>query len=364
MQDTWYEIDNNASIDTPALLIYPERVIGNIERLKSMVPLPSILRPHVKTNKSVRVSRLMIDRGITKFKCATIAEAEMLGWAGAEDVLLAYQPTKAKLDRFIQLIDSYPDTAYACLVDNKLSAKIISETAVVSRIVISVFIDLNVGMDRTGIHPNMAVDLFDLIQRLPGIIFKGLHAYDGHINDEDMNDRIGHCKKDYAPVEELRKNIEAKGYPFPLLVAGGSPTMAIHSKRANTECSPGTFVFWDKNYHDHIPEQSFEFGALVLTRIVSLPDDTKVCVDLGYKSIACEKPLAIRAFFLNAPELVPVSHSEEHLVLEAPKGHSYKVGDTLYALPNHICPTVAMYNEAYIIENGYYTQKWSIDARK
>ncbi|QKJ32646.1 D-TA family PLP-dependent enzyme [Mucilaginibacter mali] len=370
-QADWYRVKNVQQADSPALLLYHERVINNIEHLIAMAGNPDLLRPHVKTNKSASVSRLMIERGITKFKCATIAEAEMLGQSGAKDVLLAYQPNKAKLGRFIELMGAYPGTKYSCLIDNIQTARMISDMAINHSLNVSVFIDLNVGMDRTGIVPDEALKLFNRIETLsgneteefPGIAFAGLHAYDGHIEDENIDERIAHCEREFKAVEQLRNDIKRMGYPFPLLVAGGSPTFAIHAKRANTECSPGTFVFWDKNYHDHIPEQHFLFAALVLTRVVSLPAEDKICIDLGYKAVACEKPLAVRVYFLNAPELMPCSHSEEHLVVQAPQGHPYKVGDVLYALPMHVCPTVAMYNQAHIIRNGMFTEKWAIDAR-
>ncbi len=60
---------------------------------------------------------------INKFKCATIAEAEMLGLCNAPDVLLAYQPIGPKIDRFINLIKHYPETNYSCLIDNYPAAK-------------------------------------------------------------------------------------------------------------------------------------------------------------------------------------------------------------------------------------------------
>jgi D-serine deaminase-like pyridoxal phosphate-dependent protein len=362
-QPNWYQFNNSEKIDTPALLIYPERVISNINRLKQMVSSPSVVRPHVKTNKSGNVSRLMIDAGITKFKCATIAEAEMLGRCEAPDVLLAYQPTLVKIERFVQLILTYPKTTYSCLVDNETTADMISVIAAGNKLVVPVCIDLNVGMNRTGIIPEKALKLFQYLITLPGIKFKGLHAYDGHINDVNLDERTVHCNREFEPVEKLRENIQGLGYPFPLLIAGGSPTFAIHAKKANTECSPGTFVFWDKGYYDNIPEQSFLFAAVVLARVVSLPDETKICIDLGYKSIACEKPLQNRAFFLNAPHLKAYSQSEEHLVIEVPKGHEYEIGHEFFVLPMHICPTVAMYDEAHIIENGFYNKKWPIDAR-
>src|ERR1700761_4289814 len=144
--EEWYIIDNVDELDTPALVVYPDRVKQNIEILKGMIDNVDRLRPHVKTHKSSDVTRLMLEAGITKFKCATIAEAEMLGMSGAPDVLLAYQPIGPKLLRFIQLIHTYPNTKYSCLTDNLAAAVKISEAAIVNKVNIPVFIDLNVGM--------------------------------------------------------------------------------------------------------------------------------------------------------------------------------------------------------------------------
>ena len=90
-ENNWYKIDNISKLDSPALVVYTDRVKENIRALKKMIDDPKRLRPHIKTNKSRNVAELMIKNGIKKFKCATIAEAEMLGMAKAEDVLLAYQ---------------------------------------------------------------------------------------------------------------------------------------------------------------------------------------------------------------------------------------------------------------------------------
>jgi len=361
-EQDWFLFDNAEQIDTPALLIYPDRVQENINRLKGMVKSVDLLRPHIKTSKSAEVAKLMLQNGITKFKCATIAEAEMLGICKAPDVLLAYQPTLPKFKRLLQLIEKYPDTKYSCLVDNEGSVSMIAK-AWQQNLKIPVYIDLNVGMDRTGIKPEKAFDLYNAVQKYPEVKFMGFHAYDGHIRDIDIHERINHCEHDYKPVDDLRNRIKDSGHPFPLLVAGGSPTSIIHSKKANTESSPGTFIFWDKGYHDTIPEQPFLFAAIVLTTVVSFPDDNKMCVDLGYKSISSENDLQHRVYFLNAPGLKPCGHSEEHMVIEVPEKHQFKIGDKLYALPLHICPSVAMYNNAYVIKDHKLVDKWEITAR-
>lgn len=76
----WYEIDAIDQMDSPALVVYPKRILRNIEWAVQMAGGPDLLRPHVKTNKMAEVCRMMQDAGITRFKCATIAEAEMLAF--------------------------------------------------------------------------------------------------------------------------------------------------------------------------------------------------------------------------------------------------------------------------------------------
>lgn len=358
-----YTIKDAEKIDSPALIVYKDHVEHNIRKVLTMVKNPSQLRPHVKTNKMLEVSKMMSDSGIQKFKAASIAEAEMLGMVGAEDVILAYQPVKPKFLRLLKLIDAYPATKYSCLVDNIDSARMFSELALVAGISISLFIDLNVGMNRTGIKPASAYDLFRELQNLPGIEFKGFHAYDGHRRDYDLADRIANCERDFKDAEELRNQIHSEGYGLPLLVAGGTPTFAIHSSKQNTECCPGTFIFWDKGYHDALPEQEFEYAGIVLTRVISIPADDKICIDLGHKSIASENDLQKRVYFLDHPELKPIGQNEEHLIVEVSKDHNFKVGDILYALPIHICPTVALYDRAVIISNGEVCDTWKVIAR-
>ena len=65
----WYKIENISKLDSPALVVYRERVRENIRQLKKMIDDPRRLRPHIKTNKSEDVAKLMIDKGIQKFKC-------------------------------------------------------------------------------------------------------------------------------------------------------------------------------------------------------------------------------------------------------------------------------------------------------
>lgn len=371
----WYTLTNPQELDTPALIVFPDRVKENIRLAIELVGSPARLRPHVKTHKSPDLTRLLLAAGITRFKCATIAEAEMLALEGAPDVLLAYQPIGPKTQRFATLIKKYPATTYSCLIDNPEAATAMAKTFAAAGLTVPVYLDINVGMDRTGIAPgDPAIQLYKTAQQLDGIDPIGLHAYDGHIRDADPAERTRKCDEGFAKVEALRSDIEtlakssAPATPSaasPItIIAGGSPTFPIHARRAfDIQCSPGTFVYWDKGYGDGFPDQPFLPAALVVTRVISLRGDTRLCLDLGHKSIAPENELSRRVFFLNGPELKPVGQSEEHLVVEAAAGHGYKIGDIFYGIPYHICPTVALYDRAVTIEAGLVTGSWKNIAR-
>src|SRR5438034_3156035 len=73
----WYKIANVEEVASPALLIYPDRVEENVRRMIAIAGGIERLRPHLKTHKLPELIHLQIASGIKKFKCATIAEAEM-----------------------------------------------------------------------------------------------------------------------------------------------------------------------------------------------------------------------------------------------------------------------------------------------
>ena len=360
----WAAVNEVDKLDSPALLVYPSRVKRNIDTAIRMVGDISRLRPHAKTNKSPDATRLMLEAGIKKFKCATIAEAEMLGQCGAPDVLMSYQPLGPKIQRFISVIKKYPATGYSCLVDNAEAADAMAAAFSSAGITVNLFLDLNVGQNRTGIAPGKAaIDLYRQCSTSKGLRMLGLHAYDGHIRAQEMKERKLQCDECFHLVSILSEELVVEGFPQPLIVAGGSPTFPIHAERGGVECSPGTFVYWDKGYSDLCPEQDFLPAIVLLSRVISLPGKTKICIDLGHKSVSAENDITRRVFFPSAPHLKPLGQSEEHLVLEAGEDHGFKTGDVLYGLPYHVCPTVALYERVFTVEDGNITGEWMNVAR-
>ena len=320
------------------------------------------LRPHVKTNKIAEVCRMMMDAGIHKFKCATIAEAEMLGMLGAEDVLLAYQPAGPKINRLFALTQKYTGTRYSCLVDNVDTANSIAQVFNAGGKLLDVYIDVNTGMNRSGVKPAGAFEVFTTARNIKGITIVGLHGYDGHIRDTNVSERQHHSDDAFKLLKDLQYQIQNAYLVTLKIVTSGTPTFPTHAQRKGIECSPGTFVFWDWGYKTIVPDEPFELAALVVTRVVSIIDETTLTTDLGHKSVAAENPLP-RVHFLNAPEVTPIGQSEEHMVAKVADTSKYKIGDVLYGAPIHICPTVALYERAAVIERHEAVGEWKVVAR-
>ena len=123
----WYTVENVADIPSPALLVYPDRVERNIRRMIEIAGGVERLRPHMKTNKLREVVRMHLDQGITRFKCATIAEAEMAAVSGAPDVLLAYQPVGPNVKRFVRLVETFSGTQFSAVADDEATIRALSE---------------------------------------------------------------------------------------------------------------------------------------------------------------------------------------------------------------------------------------------
>jgi D-serine deaminase-like pyridoxal phosphate-dependent protein len=363
----WFEFNEVADIPSPALLVYRNRVKENIQRMLSIAGGPDRLRPHIKTHKMREMLDLQLLAGIKKYKCATIAEAELAATAGVPDLLLAYQLVGPAIRRLAELIKTFRLTKFSVICDNEAALAELSKAFPASEEInsrLEVLIDIDVGQHRTGVPAGPeSVKLYRAIAASTNLKPGGLHAYDGHISDADPEIRKTACNHAFAPVQVLRYELQSIGLRVPRMVAGGSPTFPFHALRTDVECSPGTTVFWDSGYGNKLRDLDFLPAALVLTRIVSKPGPNLLCLDLGHKALGSEMPHP-RVQFLNLPEYNAVTHSEEHLVVETRHANQFNIGDCIYGVPRHICPTVALYSAAVVIENQKVVGSWKVAARE
>ncbi len=354
---------NAAEVPSPALVLHWERVEENLQRMLAMVSTPDRLRPHLKTHKLPQIIARLAELGVRKAKCATIAEAEMAAGAGANDVLLAASLVGPTVGRLLALMKAFPNVTFSGLADDPEAVETVNAQAVAAGVKIRVWLDLDVGQQRTGIAPGEAADaLYRRLASLPGLIPAGLHAYDGHLHQTDVAERAEACDAAFAPVAALAERLRAAGLPVPATVAGGSPTFPLHARRPGVECSPGTSVLWDAGYGQKLPDLDFRPAAVLLTRVISRPGINRLCLDLGHKAVASEMPPP-RVLFPEVPEARAVSHSEEHLVLETTRAADFPVGTVLAGIPWHICPTVALHSFVHVAREGRVFETWPVTAR-
>jgi len=399
--DAWYRISNEADVASPALLVYPDRIDENLRRMTAIAGGPERLRPHVKTHKMPEVIALARGRGITKFKAATIAEAEMTAAAAAvsacggspaaavfacggspaaavfacggspaaavshaSDVLLAYPVVGPAAARLVALGPRFPHTRFRAVVDSDEGLDDLERAATAADALIDVLLDLDVGMHRTGVPPGPeAVRLARRIAAAPQLTFGGLHAYDGHLHDTDHARLVTRVAEAFAPVWRLRDELAAAGLPVPRVVAGGTPTLPILARHADVELGAGTTVLWDSGQPVISPDLDFLNAAVLLARVVSRPVAGRLCLDLGHKAVASEMPHP-RLRILGLDDAEFVMHSEEHLVVETPRAAEFPVGTVIYAVPRHICPTVALHERAWVVRDGRADTEWDVAARR
>lgn len=364
MNGIFPELHGLEQIRTPALLFIEERIEANIKLMLAMVGRdPARLRPHVKTHKTPQIISLQVREGITQFKASTLAEAELCADNGATDVLIAYPLQGPAIHELLRLRRAFKNTLFSMLVDSDESLPQIQKATENSEQPLDVFVDIDCGMQRTGISPDeRAMKLYEELHGMRCVNLRGLHVYDGHLHDSDSALRAMQCTAAFSPVIELRKRLEAVGLPVRTLVAGGSPTFATHAAHPDRECSPGTTILWDFGYGDRHPEMGFHCAAFVLTRVVSKPAQGRLCLDLGHKSVAAEMPQP-RVRLQGLEDASVLIHSEEHLVLQTHSACDTAMGSTILGVPRHVCPTVSMHNYAIPFRAGKPGAPWKIAAR-
>lgn len=363
---SWFRARGEDAVPSPALLIHIERVERNIRRMLEIAGGPRRLWPHVKTHKLPQLAGLQVGFGIDSYKCATVAEAEMLASVpGVRRILLALQPVGPNADRLLHLIRTFPQVEFFTLVDCiEIAERLVGFARKSgSDSPIGLYLDLDVGQGRTGLPAgDAAAELAARLVRFPEIHLAGLHAYDGHLGLPDLAERVRACDLAFEPVSALKRSLEGSLGRSLEVIAGGSPTFRLHADRPEVSLSPGTTVLWDAGYSHKLPDLPFEPAAVLVTRVVSKPSRDRLCLDVGHKAVASEMP-APRMEFLDLEEVRFISHSEEHLVVESPMASETAIGDVFHAVPWHVCPTVALHSEIWTVRDGRVDENWAVAAR-
>ena len=352
-QTSTYALKNADKILTPALLIYPELVEANIDAtLRLTGGEANRWRPHVKTAKIGAVIRQMIARGIRSFKCSTTLELLTACEAGAEDVLLAFAVTGANARRAIEVARQFPGTRVSVLVESSEQAASWAGTGV------GIFIDVNPGMNRTGIAEERVEEICKLAAQT-GEAFRGIHYYDGHIASADALNREAAAHAGYDRLLKIVEALTAAGLPPAEVITSGTPAAPFALSHAGLRAgpfqhriSPGTVIYNDTTSLDQLPGLGYVAAAVVLATVISHPTPTTFTCDAGHKSVSADAGVPTCAV-VGESGMKPLKPSEEHLPVDAGAADAVPaIGTHLYLIPRHVCPTVNNFDEALMVVNG------------
>ena len=366
--DNSYQPAGLEEVLTPALLVYPDAIASNIASVLDLLGGDADRwRAHIKTAKLAYTLRMLIDSGVRRFKCATTLELLMACETGAKDVLLAYPMLGANARRVRDISLQFPDVRISVLAENEDHIRQWSGSR------IAIFLDINPGMNRTGIDQCRSQEILQLARTAAAaaLDFRGLHYYDGQFAGVESAERTAAAHLGYDQLLRVVDALEHGGVSVPEVITAGTPTLpcslayqGFRGKAFVHRVSPGTIVYNDATSLAQLPRQwNLRPAVLVAARVVSWPCPGKITCDAGHKAVSADAgvPTCVVA---GHPELTPLAPSEEHLPIAVQKGTpSPRIGEILYLLPRHVCPTVNNFDEALLVRNNAIEKVERVTAR-
>jgi len=366
--DECYRAPNLQEVLTPALVVYPEIISSNIEQtLRLLDGDANRWRVHVKTAKLEYALRMLAKHGVLNFKCATTLELLVACRSGAKDVLVAYPMVGANARRVSEIADAFPHVRVSALAENENQIQQWRGHRV------GVFLDINPGMNRTGIEQSHSAEVVRLAGAVEdaGLEFCGLHYYDGQYGGLEEDERTTAAHVGYDGLLKVVSTAERGGVHVPEVITAGTPTLpcslaykGFRGQKFVHRVSPGTVTYNDATSLAQLPsEYGLRPAVLVLTRAVSRPRQGMVTCDAGHKAVSADAGVPT-CVVVGHPELTPLSPSEEHLPMAvAGDAAGPEVGEALYLLPRHVCPTVNNFDCALLVRNGRIETVERVSAR-
>lgn len=356
--------DSIDSLDTPSMIADLDLVEANIKKLMDkLLPSGRDIRPHLKTTKSAILAHRLVKAGAKGGCVAKVSEAEVIAEAGFDDLFITCEVIGApKVERLVALYRKHQKIRI--VVDSDVGATAINEALAKSDIAepISVLIDLDVGLHRTGVlpgEPTMA--LAKHVGGLKHLKLIGLHGYEGHLQHlHDYADRQSQCLDSMTTLANTAEILRNAGFNIEVVTTGGTGTAEFCATVPGvTELQPGSFIFMDTDYRNAVG--SFYSNSLtILSTVLSKQGPRSVTIDSGLKSLTTDSGLAE----CKDPRYTYGVLGDEHGSLSWEEGTpALSVGDRVEMIPSHIDPTVNLHDVYYAYRNGIIEEIWPVDSR-
>jgi len=357
-----------SELDTPAVLIDLDIAERNLRRVADYASAHKLrLRPHTKTHKIPAIGRRQIELGAAGLTVAKTTEAEVMLEANPQELLIAYPVVgPKKLERLASLAGK---TDISVSVDSVEAARGISEAASAHGVTVGILAEFDAGLHRVGVAGAEALlQLVRHIATMPGLEFRGIAFYPGHI--KDLNTGIGAELGELdAAVTSATELLELNGYQVRVVSGGSTPTLfQSHCVRRLNEIRPGTYIFNDRNTWLSGACSQDDCAVSVLTTVVSTAVRGQVIIDGGSKTFSSDRcvvaDVAGFGYFPEAPQAILTKMNEEHgFVSVAETDRNWRVGERVRVMPNHVCVVMNLHPEVYGIRGERVEQIWTVKGR-
>jgi len=361
---------------TPCLLVDETKLKENIRRMAELSQKTrTALRPHVKTHKTAEIAHMQMAAGAVGITVAKVSEAEVMAAAGIGDIFVAYPlVTEEKIERALDLSER---GRIVFALDSVEGARMLSQATIRRGKRVEARLEIDTGMRRTGVPPAQAARLAQAIRDLAGIDLRGIFTFRGAMIDgKGTLDRRTAGLDEGRTMAGLAEQLRAGGTDIVEVSVGSTPTAeSAATVTGVTEVRPGTYVFNDRMQVAYGACSIDDCALSVLVTVVSTPSSGRIVVDGGSKTFSTDAvpgspPLCLRGHgeVLGSPDLLLDRLSEEHGVIELPKGgppvEKPRIGDRLRVIPNHVCTTVNLHSRLWLVDAlGKPTRELSIAAR-
>ena len=349
-------------LDTPVLLINLEVFESNIQRIAQYCRRHQTQwRPHSKAHKSPEIARLLIEAGACGITCAKLAEAEVMVAHGISDILVANTiVTPVKLRRLAAVQQRGRVLA---TVDDTGVVRLMGEAATAARATIPVVIDIDIGMDRTGVEPSGTVlEFARLIGSTPGLALCGIMGYEGHVLTlEPREEKVNACKKALSLLIEARDLLQENDFPVEIVSAGGTGCYDITAAYEGiTEIQAGGGVFMDNMYRNNCFVDDLDFALTVLATVTSRHPG-HVITDAGFKTMSSSHCPPTP---LGRDDLTMRSLSAEHGVWDLKPGcPGPRVGEQIEFIVGYSDSTNFLHDRFLGMRQGRVEVVWELMAR-
>jgi D-serine deaminase-like pyridoxal phosphate-dependent protein len=362
--------DAVSSLDTPSMIVDMPLMNSNIQKLfAALLPTGRNIRPHLKTTKSAILAQRLVDAGARGGCVAKLSEAEVMTARGFTDLLITCEIVgAAKVRRLVELYRK--NRQLRIVVDSIKGASAINAALAEDQArnggalePLSVLIDLDVGLRRTGIDAGEPASRLaaHIASSLPKLKLIGVQGYEGHLQHvHGYEERKAQCLASMATLTSTAEALRKEGHDIQVVTTGGTGTAEFCATVDGvTELQPGSFIFMDTDYRNAIGTR-YGQSLTILATVVSKQTPNQVTIDTGLKSLTTDSGLAE----CKDQRYTYGFLGDEHGSLSWEEGTPpLDVGDRVEMVPSHIDPTINLHDVYYAHEGGVIREIWPVDTR-